>query len=255
MGVGQSLSLFNATVRTLLATVVVGGLGLGGWYGYNEYNKKELTAKALEEAQKELAAKNEEIARLGTAMRMLKFSRRLGQARALAVWEDDTTGQRKATIEFIEVSEDGEQIGKRRVFEIQGDELYIDCFVVSFEDKYIEQAIDLERSKPMCIFLRAFGNLETPEEGYKLANETGPPSSYGRTGEVSNLEKKIFTDFWAVANDRVQQEELGIRAALGKAPHMKLIEGKTYQIKLRATGELTLVPDKEMIPVVSGPAA
>ena len=255
MGVGQSISLFNATVRTLLATVVVGGLGLGGWYGYNEYNKKEITERALEEAQKELAAKNEEIARLGTAMRMLKFSRRLGQARALAVWKDETTGLDRATVEFIEVSENGEQIGPRRVFEIKGDQLYIDSYVVSFEDKYIEEGVDLDRSKPICIFHRAFGNLQQPNDGYKLFDGTQPPSSYARDGEVSNLEKKIFADFWSVANDRAQQEELGIRAALGKAPSMKLIEGKTYQIKLRATGELTLVPDNEMIPVVSGPAA
>ena len=57
------------------------------------------------------------------------------------------------------------------------------------------------------------------------------------------LEKKIWEDFWNIANDSDRAKELGIRAAHGDAVSIKVRKGKSYKVTLRATGDLTLQPD------------
>ena len=63
----ETLSTINSFVRTLLALVVVGAVGAGGWWGYSTYHANDLTLKrkqkdldeakaALNEKQRELAA-------------------------------------------------------------------------------------------------------------------------------------------------------------------------------------------------------
>ena len=59
---------------------------------------------------------------------------------------------------------------------------------------------------------------------------------------MSDFERKIWNDFWLIANDAQQAAELGIHAAHGAAVSMRVQEGKTYEIELRATGDMTIRP-------------
>ena len=63
---------------------------------------------------------------------------------------------------------------------------------------------------------------------------------YGRGGEMSEFEKKIWGDFWEVANSETKQNELGIRAVHGEAPSIKVKKGKAYRVDLRASGGLSI---------------
>jgi len=114
--------------------------------------------------------------------------------------------------------------------------------VVKFDDKYIEQA-DIHRSTSLVLFRRIFGNQQKPDDGFALDAEGSNPRAYSSGGKTSDLERKVFGDFWKVANDKQKQMELGIRAAHGEAPNIKVEKGKSYRIMLRASGGVSLNPD------------
>ena len=62
---------------------------------------------------------------------------------------------------------------------------------------------------------------------------------------MTDLEKKIWGDFWNIANNEKMAHELGIRAAHGGAVSMKVQKGKTYRVIMRSTGDLSIVPEEK----------
>ena len=60
---------------------------------------------------------------------------------------------------------------------------------------------------------------------------------------MSAFEERIWSEFWNIANDPRQAEELGIRAAHGEAPSIKVRPGKSYLIHLRASDGLSITPE------------
>jgi hypothetical protein len=249
-------------------------VGAVGWLGYQTYHaapqellraQQELEAKeaALASSRQQLAAKDEviaehqqtiagqvveietlnedirqkaaEIQRLDTALRLHKMERRLAQISVLDVVENDETGQIFSTIEFVELNEMGDPVGEPRRFELEGQMVYVDYLVVKFEDKYVEQA-DLERGTSICLFNRIFGEFQKPNDGFSLDEPGQRPGPYERGGVMSDLEQKIWSDFWTIANDPKQAAELGIRALHGDAVSIKVQKGKTYRITVRAAG-------------------
>src|SRR5262245_3732889 len=271
----EGLSTINSFLRTLLGLVVVSGLGAGGWYGYTTFNAKDIEARkqalAREDAEKELAAtkgnlkraeaevanklaelvlKNAEIERLNAsikklelALRYLKIDHRVARFTAVDQWKDETTGEVSSLIEFVELNDEGHPIDTPRQFKIRGDVVYIDGWVVKFEDKYVEQA-DLERGTSLLLFKRIFGSGQKPDDGLPLDEIGSAPRAYARGGKMSEFEKKIWDDFWNIANDAEKAKQLGIRAAHGGAPFMKVEKGKSYRILLRASGDPTIVPEE-----------
>ena len=103
-------------------------------------------------------------------------------------------------LEFVEVSEEGEPIGTPREFDIRGDMVYVDYLRVTFDDKYVEQS-DLDRSTAICLFQRIFGEHQEAAEGYQLDEIGSRPSAYARGAHMSDFERKIWSDFWLIAND------------------------------------------------------
>lgn len=260
----EKVSIITSAIRTLLATVIVGGLGVGGWYGYNTYNATELeaqrSAQALAQAHVELEAKEavirvkeqeigalnvevaekqKEIERLDTAMRLLKVDHRMALVSVVDQSRDEATDTTLTQIDFQEINSNGDPIGVRKRIEIKGDVLYIDSWVVKFDDKYVEQA-DIDRSTSLVLFRRIFGEMQEPRDGFALDEDGARPAVYGRGGEMSEFEKKIWSDFWEVANSETKQEELGIRAVHGEAPSIKVKKGKAYRVDLRASGGLSI---------------
>ena len=132
--------------------------------------------------------------------------------------------------------------------------MYIDNWVVKFDDKYVEHA-EIERSTSLVLFRRVFGESQTPNEGISLDAVGSRPQAYGTGNEMSDFEKQIWSEFWTIANDESRARELGIRAAHGEAPSMKLQKGKSYRIQLRASDGLSITPDSGPPPVISKPPA
>jgi hypothetical protein len=119
--------------------------------------------------------------------------------------------------------------------------VYIDYLRVTFDDKYIEQA-DLDRSTAIALFQRIFGEHQEAADGFHLDTVGTRPTAYARGTDMSDFEKKIWGDFWLIANDSQRATELGIHAAHGSAVSMRVQPGKSYEIELRATGDMTIRP-------------
>ena len=274
MGVMQGLSTINSFLRTLMAIVVVGGVGAGGWYGYTTYNAKEIeahkqakaredaekalsaTKQRLEKAEEEVASKlaelkakdaeieqlNANVKKLDRALRYLKVDHRVARFTAVDQTKNEATGEVTSLIEFVEVNDEGHPIDEPKRFSIRGDVVYIDGWVVKFDDRYVEQA-DLERGTSLLLFKRIFGSGQKPDDGFVIDEVGSAPRAYARGGKMSEFEKRIWDDFWNIANEPERAKQLGIRAAHGGAPFMKVEKGKSYKILLRASGDPTIVPD------------
>jgi hypothetical protein len=269
----ETVKTVNSFLRTLTAMVAVGLITVASWLGYQNFAasdialaekeaalskvKDELEAQrakaeaAEQQVQKQqqeivtlnadIAAKAIEIERLDTALVFLKVNHRLAELTVIDQGTDEKSGESFSVIEFVEVNEEGAPLDKPRQFRIRGDIVYIDYWIVKFEDEYIETS-DLDRSTSICLFRRIFGEFQQPQEGYVLDEVGVRPTAYARGGKASEFEQRIWDDFWNIANDPEKAKGLGIRAAHGEADYTKLQKGKKYKIELRASGGLTITP-------------
>jgi hypothetical protein len=274
MSIMGGVSTINSVLRTLLMIVCVSGFGAAGYYAYTGYHAKEIdarrSAQLLDERNRELAgardrlklaeaglatqaaelrAKDTEIDRLKVnvkklelALHYLKIDHRVARFTAVDQFKDEVLGETISVVEFLELNDAGQPIDAPRRFHIRGDIVYIDSWVVKFDDQYIEQA-DLERGTSLLLFKRIFGSGQRPDDGFPLDETGSAPSVYSRGEKISDFEKKIWGDFWTIANDPDRARQLGIRAAHGGSPFMKVEKGKSYRILLRASGDPTIVPD------------
>jgi hypothetical protein len=167
---------------------------------------------------------------------------RVARLRVLDKKTDEATGELTTTVEFVELDDQGNEIGAPKVLRLEGDQIYIDFWVVKFDDKYVEQA-DLSRGTSIALFRRIFSEKRKPEEGFVLDEPNSLPAKYAQGGEPNEFEQKIWHDFWKIANDREAAEELGIRAAHGEAVSIKLEEGRSYRVVLRASDGLSIMPE------------
>lgn len=275
----ENVAIINSSVRTFLGMALVGALGVGGWFGYSTYNSKEL---AIAKAEQDLAGvrdelgkaktviqekdhaidslkvdvqqKQQEIERLDTAMRLLKVDHRVARLTVLDQSTDPDTKKVTTRVEFQELDDKGEKLDAPKQFNVPGDVVYVDSWVVKFDDKYVEQAT-LHRATSLVLFRRVFGEQQKPLDGVALDENGGRPKAYGRNAQMSEFEKKIWSDFWSVANDEAKQSELGIRAAHGEAPSIKVQKGKSYRVELRASAGLTITPEGDAPPRADKPPA
>lgn len=258
-----NVKTINSAVRTALLVGIFAIVGYGGWYGYTNYVQPGSQAKqaiadleALKlqyEADKEafeankiaLKAANEDNERLATSMKLLKIQRRVANLTILEKGKD-VHGNPYMEVAFTEVDEQGKDIGSTRNYVVKGEKLYVDGWIVTFDDKYVEEADEL-RSASMYVFKSIYGDHEKPSEGQSLDMDSangGAPGIY-KSAEKRAFEDKIWGDFWKVSNDIHLQKDLGIRAVHGLAPYIQPEEGKTYQVHMRASGGMTLNPIEE----------
>lgn len=235
--------------------------------------------KEIAELEASLREKSAEVVRLAVAMKLLKVRRRLARLTVLDQREEPASNQPTtstnsgdesaeatadastddpsraattapatqlvSTIEFVEVNDEGNPIGPTKQFKITGDMVYIDYLRVTFDDKYIESS-DLDRSTAIALFQRIFGEHQEAARGYQLDEVGTRPTAYARGTDMSEFERKIWDDFWLIANNPAKAAELGIHAAHGSAVSMRVQPGKTYEIELRSTGDITLRPVEDV---------
>ncbi len=248
----ENVKTINSAARTVLLTGAVGIFGYGGYYGYSEYTKNErilkeqaekirLAGEEVEKLNRDLKAKAVQIEKLETAMHLLKTDQRLAQLRVVNIERDEKGKALKSRLEFVELSPQGEPLSKPKQMELLGDLIYVDNWIIKFDDRYVEKG-DIERGTSLCLFRRIFSEDTLPSEGVALDEVGMRPQAYARGGSMSDFEKKLWSDFWEFANDPKKAAEMGIRAANGEAVSIKVREGKTYSISLRASGGLSIAP-------------
>lgn len=266
----NNIKTLNSVVRTVLVVGACGAVGYGGWFGYDNYVKPSVEAKqaiadleqlkatfqeqseALEKSQLDLAKSaadlqiSEELNdRLETSMKLLKVDRRIANITVLEKGRDEN-GEPFMEVSFSEVNEQGEPIGITKNFTLMGEKFYVDGWIATFEDKYIEEADEL-RAASLFVFKSIYGDAEMPKNGQRLDMESmsdGLPGVY-QDDHQRAFEQQIWSDFWKVCNDVDLQHDLGIRTSQGQASYVKPREGKTYQVYIRASGGMSLKPIDE----------
>jgi hypothetical protein len=259
--VTNTISTVDSAVRTVLIAAVLGVVSIFGYFAYDRFSgndralasaREELAAfrSKLVEAEEEIgglradiAKKDQQISRMELAMKLLKTDQRLARLDVLSQGLDEESGRVKTKLSFTELSPGGDAIGKPRIFEIDGEVVYLDNWVVKFEDKYVEQA-DLVRGTSLALFRRVFGEFQSPSEGFLIDEVGAMPQAYSRGGQPSEFEQEIWSDFWTFANDTQAAKEKGIRAAHGEALSMKVEEGRSYKVVLRSSDGLSIVPEQ-----------
>lgn len=248
----NNVKTINSVVRTMIFLGISAGLGFAGFIGFNNYIKPGMEAKKTLIELEQLRAEHrnqaaeldrvmEENDRIKTSLRLLKVDRRIANVEILEKSQNEN-GEPRLLVRFTEFNEFGEPIGAARDFVLRGDRLYVDCWVVKFGDKYVEQA-DALRSASLCVFKGIYGNIDGPEGSQSLDSDSRDhyPVVYS-DDEKTEFEAKIWSDFWQLANDKKSQQDLGIRAIHGQANYLKVEAGKTYEVNVRSSGAASLTP-------------
>lgn len=254
----ENIKTINSAVRTTLLTGLVGIVGAGGYIGYSEYTKRDRLLKeqeeqirvAVEQVEKlnvELSEKSALIEKLETAMHLLKTDQRLAQLRVVDIERDESGKAVKSKLEFIELSPHGDRLSPPKPIELPGDVIYVDNWIVKFDDNYVEKG-DVERGTSLCLFRRIFSEDMLPSDGIPLDEVGMRPQAYARGSKLTDFEKKLWTEFWEFANEPKKATEMGIRAANGEAVSIKVREGKAYNISLRSSGGLSIEPLDQAAP-------
>ena len=250
----DSVATINSALRTLLAFVLVSVLGVGGWYGYRQYNKADIE---LREKENEIRERDQKISalqgdldlakkraeKLEIAVRLLKVEHRLANIDVLnqMVGAD---GKTYTDVEFQEIDDKDQPISEPQKFRLPGKSLHVAGWIVKFEDRFTENA-DPERGTSLFAFKSIYGDEQKPIDGFPLDKPGQRPGAYGKTREVSDFEQKIWDDFWNLAHDEKRREALGARSLHGTTVFIEARKGWRYQIKLRASDDLTLTQQGE----------
>ena len=251
----NTLMAVGNLVRGIATLGLVALLGAGGFVGYRAYNRHfQLEENLREQAEKiklrdqkidqlsaDIVLKEQQIRDLDLANRLLKVDHRLAEIKVLKQTAGDD-GKITTTIEFVEVNDAGEPLDSPRQIEIDGDVVYVDAWVVKYDDKLVESGNPLGATS-ICLFRRLFGENQKPTEGFQLYRVGAEPVVYRHGEQVSEEERKVWAQFWEYANDPALAEKAGVRAAHGEAPSIKLRLGKLYKIELRASGGLSIVAE------------
>lgn len=261
----SNVKTVNSAVRTVMVVGACSVVGYGGWFGYQNYVKPSVEAKQamadletlktefekqdalLKKKSEQLAQTSEELKtsqelndRLETSMKLLKVDRRMAHVTVLEMNKDEE-GKPYMEVSFTEVDEDGQPVGPPKNYTLQGERLYIDGWIATFDDQYVESADEL-RSASLFVFKSIYGDAERPRDAQRLdvASENSP--GIYKDERKRAFEEKIWSDFWRVCNDDQLQRELGIRTSNGHASYVQPKVGKTYVVKIRASGGMELDP-------------
>lgn len=264
----ESINVINSAIRTGLVLVFLAIVGGGGYWGYRQFaterdkvaiaerellglqdqlGKSKAALVAAENERKvletELAERVKQIERLQTSLQLLKVDQRLARLDVLSVELGSEGKPTKTKVRFTELSPGGEALSAGREFEFASDVVYIDNWIVQFDDQFVEAA-DIEKGTSLCLFRRIFAENQAPEQAYSLDEIGMRPQAYARGGAMSDFEKEIWGKFWDFANDPEKAAEKGIRAANGQSVSIQLRPNMSYSIQLRASGGLTITPLK-----------
>jgi|694.fasta_scaffold00033_78 hypothetical protein len=255
----ETIKTFNSAVRTVTLVVFVVMFGVAGFWTYDRYTANE---RALQQSQWELAETQNQlvslksdleltkadlaekvvlIEKLETSLKLLKTDQRLARLNVLRLEKGDSDQVLSSHLEFVELSPQGEPLSPPKQFTLPGDVVYVDNWVVKFDDHYIEQA-DIERGTSLVLFRRIFSEQQQPSEGVSLDEVGMRPQAYARGGGLSEFEKKLWGEFWEFANQPKRAAEMGIRAANGEAISIQVREDMSYELRLRSSGGLSFTP-------------
>jgi hypothetical protein len=241
----NTLSSIATIFRSMISLILLALLGTGSWMAYQTYHERERLGRELQEAKAEVDRIKRENERLELALRLLKVDHRVAQ---IEVLDQKTEGDRlTTTFQFVELGPNGQPIGDKKVFTLEGDRVYVEAWVIKYNDELVESGDPLG-STSVCLFRRVFGEHLSPDKGFTLDSNGSRPAIYSQDSDMSPVERDIWANFWDYANNPSRARQAGVRAVHGEAPNMRLQPGSRYRVDLRASGGLSIVPEETHSP-------
>lgn len=242
----ENVKTVNSVLRTIMLMAFLGIFGFLGWTGYANWIKPGLEAERIKREMAELQVKfdqqTEELFKTQTALKLVKVDHRKARIKIVEKGVDSTTEEPFFVVQFVEVDSDGESISEPREFRLRGTIMFVDCWLVKFEDRFIEQADEL-RSASLCVFKSIWGDIDERSGGQSLDRQDPDiKTAYGTIDPRNSFEQEIWDDFWDLANDPIRQQELGIRGNHGQAVYLRVDTGAVYEVDLRASDGLNIKP-------------
>ena len=225
-------------IRLFLWSVLVVGAGAAGVYLADQL---VLAPRRLMEAK--VAKLEQETQRLKTYLKLLEYTERRAQVEVIAQ-SKDADGETLNKLRFTELDPQGGVVGAQRVFEIKGDEVYVDTLVIKFEDHFVEEGDPL-KGKALLLFRRIFTNRVKPDDGYVLDRHGVAPELYAAKSAPSAFERDLWARFWTVANSEQLAKQAGVKAMHGQAIYGKLVPNMVYTLLMRSTGEMVIPTPKD----------
>ncbi len=237
----NNLTNIATIFRSMISLVLLGLLGTGSWLAYQTYHERDRLGRELQQARAAVEQLEKENERLDVALRLMKVDHRVAE---IEVLDQRQNGPRpQTTFQFVELADDGTPVGEKKVFTLEGDRVYVDAWVIKYNDDLVEKG-DPMRSTSVCLFRRVFGEFLAPDKGFPLDTSGSRPAIYSRGDEMSPIERDIWANFWQYANNPAKARQAGVRAVHGEAPSMRLEPGNRYRVELRASGGLSIVPEE-----------
>lgn len=254
----EGVKTINSAIRTGLLLVFLGIFSYFGWAGYNHWIRPGLEAEKIKAEmvalQLQFEKQQAELAKTQTALKLLKVDRRRAYIDVTDTGFDQDTNEPFFVAKFTEVDVDGVPLSEPRTFRLRGRLLFVDSWIVKFDDKHVE-ASDPLRSTSLCLFKSIYGDIDERSGGYPLdQNDPNIATAYGNRDAQNKFEEQIWNEFWELANDPQQQELMGIRSNHGTVSYIQVLSGMTYQVDLRASDGLSLkVTEKKQNTSISDP--
>jgi hypothetical protein len=223
--------------RFFFWSLLVVGVGAGSIY---LADRLVLAPRRLLEAK--VAKAEAESLRLRTYLKLLEHTERRAQLEVLEQTRD-AAGETINKLRFTELDPEGGVVGAQRVFELKGDEVYVDTLSIKFEDHFVEAADPL-KGKALLLFRRIFTNRVKPDDGYVLDRNGVAPELYAGRTAPSPFEQDLWKRFWTVANHEELAKQSGVKAMHGQSVYGRLVPNMVYTLLMRSTGELILPAPK-----------
>jgi hypothetical protein len=230
--------LRSATVALVLSLLAFGGLWM--WSARREARLLEEIAAIEARMEAEIATREAMIDRLSRTFRKARIeilNQRVGPEGFAS--PRDGTRIVSTDIRFIEIDEDGRELG-RRDYSIPGDVLFVDAWTARFPKESVAEGNPL-RDRTIVLFRRVYSEHLPPSQGFPIDTPGGIPTGYAGS-ERARLEQAVWTGFWKLAADPEAARALGVSVAQGEAVYKPVRPGEAYEILVDAAAGLSMVP-------------
>jgi len=215
------------SMALLLSLLTIGAMWLVS-HGERERLAREIAALEVEMARR--------VAERDAMIERLSRSRRIAVIDVVAQRHDDAGAVTETDIEFIEVDEDGRELG-RMAATVPGDTLFIDSWVVKFDPRHVAEGHPLF-GRSLVLFRRLYSDRMAPTDGIRIDTPGAVPTGYVGS-ERARFEQQIWSQFWQIAADPEIARSLGVRAAQGEAVYLPVRSGQMYELTVDAVGGTT----------------
>jgi hypothetical protein len=236
-------SIVPLLVRTTVLAFLLGFVVLGGfalWSSSREAALRQELAKLEATMKAEIAAREAMIDRLSRTRRTARIevlSQRTGPDGHPS--ERDGTRIVDTTVRFIELDEDGRELGRREAV-VPGDMLFVDAWTARFPKEIVAEGNPL-RGRTIVLLRRLFSDRMRPADGVAIDTPGAIPDGYAGT-EKSRFEQAVWQGFWKLASDPVAAKRNGVAVAQGEAVYKPVRPGEAYDLMVDAAAGLSLVP-------------